>query len=117
MSEDRRHTANLTRGLLPVLATADMLEVVADCLNELARRGADMSFNGGVETQWAEIKPDADGRFGVSYWTEGGVVDADRSVSRTAQLDQAKALADQLLVKERNNAGSGRSGHLSEADL
>jgi hypothetical protein len=110
-------TAQLTHALLPTLSTADMLDVLAGVLNELDRRGGNLSFKGGVETQWADVSHDRDGKYRAVYYTEGSAEDADRSIGRTTQLDEAKALADQLLIKERNNAGSGRSGHLSEADL
>lgn len=110
-------TADIARALVPALTTDDTLFLLADCLNQLEQRGASLTFNGGVESQWADVQADSEGVFGVVYYTEGSAEDAIRSISRTAQLDQAKELAEQLLIKELNNAGSGRSGHLTEDDL
>jgi hypothetical protein len=61
-------TADMTvRGLLPSLCTADIHDVLADCLNELNRRDGELELSTrGVTSQWADVS-ERDGRFRAVY--------------------------------------------------
>lgn len=48
---------------------------------------------------------------------EAKVRDAERKGYASVRLERARQAAERLLDQERNHSGSGRNGHLSEADL
>jgi len=48
--------ANLALGLLPALSNADLLDVIAQAMNELDRRGDDIELlDRSVISKWAQI--------------------------------------------------------------